>query len=183
MKEEKDLSSIAGLLNYGTFMSESKKILLIEYIAILFICFSMLILAVVMTSIEYVKSSISLTDLIITVILFTFNFSIMPVIVTIMVVINEKMRKKVNLWMEDAVLVTAFARNIGVKRTLGVAPGTKLQVEFEIDGVRYTRESHSRHYKNKDFDGGYYFIWNKFADKQIRILYSPQYDEVMVLKD
>ena len=30
---------------------------------------------------------------------------------------------------------------------------------------------------------GYHSIWSKYANKELRILYSPKYDQVMILKD
>lgn len=142
-----------------------------------------MVLSVVMISIEYIQTPDSIVEFIFTIIMFIIIFSILPIVLTIFVIKNEKMRKKVYLWMEDAVLVNAFAKGIGLKKQLLIIPSVKLQVNFKIDGISYSKESRSNHYETKDFEEGYYYIWSKYADKEIRILYSQKYDQVMILKD
>lgn len=183
LKAEIDISDIAGLLNYGTFWSESKKKIFVNYFGILFLCLFMMVLTVVMISIEYNQMSRSLIELITSIIMYIVIFSLLPIVLTIMVMKNEKMRKNVYLWMEDAVLVNAFAKCVGLKKQLGIFPSVKLQVNFKMDGISYSKESRSNHYKTKNFEEGYYYIWSKYADKEIRILYSPKYDQVMILKN
>lgn len=177
------MSDIAGLLNYGTFWSDSKKKVLITYFGILFLCLFLMILSVVMISVEYSQSPDSPLGFIASIIMFVVIFSLLPIILTILVVKNEKMRKNVYLWMDDAVLVNAFAKSVGEKKQLGIFPSVKLQVNFTINGIFYSKESCSNHYKTKQFEEGYYYIWSKYADREIRILYSQKYDQVMILKD
>lgn len=177
-----DMSNIAGLLNYGTFWSDSKRKIFITYFGILFLCLFLMILSIVMLSVEYSQAHDSLLELIASISMFVIIFSLLPIILTILVVKNEKMRKNVSLWMEDAVLVNAFAKSVGVKKQLGIFPSVKLQVKFTIDGIFYSKESCSNHYKTKQFEEGYYYIWSKYADREISILYSKKYDQVMILK-
>lgn len=182
-KEKFDTTKIAGLLNYGVFWGESKKKIIIIYCFILVLYLLLLVLTIVMLTIEQIKAPSSNLSFAFYIILYSIIFSLLPVILAILVIKNERMRKKVNLWIEDAVLVEAYAKNIGVKRPLGVFQSAKIRVDFEIEGIHYSRESQSRNYKNNNFEQGYYLIWSKYADNYVNILYSKKYDEVMILKN
>lgn len=93
---------------------------------------------------------------------------------------NNKLRKKIILWLEDAIETKAYSKNIGENR-LGFQPkATKIEVKFKVNNKIYTRESTA-----KVFGGweGYQGVFTKYADREINILYSEKYDEVLILKD
>ena len=56
----------------------------------------------------------------------------------------------------------------------------KIQVAFEFNGQKYSHLSGDN--PNK-IEKGYERIWVKYADREINILYSPTYDQVLILKD
>jgi hypothetical protein len=95
------------------------------------------------------------------------------------IVKNNEHKKKVLLWLEDAIEVNAYSKNIGENR-LGIQPkAVKIQVKFKINNKVYTRESTA-----KVFGGweGYLGVYKKYADKEIKILYSQKHDQVLILK-
>lgn len=184
MKKEKGkMARIAGLLSYGTFWSESKKKIMIEYIAIALICLFAIVLAVTMLTIEQFENPDNILGYVFTIIGFVLVFSLLPILLLVFIIKNEKKRKQVELWIEDSIEIEATSNSIGVKRQLGLFDCVKIQVNFEIDGICYSRESDSNIYKKKNFEGGYYYLWSKYADRKVKILYSPKYDQVMILKD
>lgn len=185
MKKESDnMSRIAGLLSYGAFWSESKKKIVGLYIGIVIICVFVLVLGVTMMTIEQLeKPTEGIAFFLIAIFSLIIPFSLLLILLLVFILKNEKKRKEVFMWLEDAIEINAFSKKIGSKYQLAIFEGAKIQVEFDIDGIHYIRESDSKCYKNKNFEGGYYYIWSKYADRQIKILYSPKYDEVMILKD
>jgi hypothetical protein len=93
---------------------------------------------------------------------------------------NNKRRDKIILCLEDAIETTAKSVKIGEIR-LGFQPkSVKIQVRFKVNGKTYIRESTA-----KVFGGweGYLGVYKKYADREICILYSQKYDEVLILKD
>jgi hypothetical protein len=93
---------------------------------------------------------------------------------------NNKLKEKITMWLEDALEVKAYSKKIG-ENELGFQPkGTKIQVSFKIEGKPYIKDSTA-----KVFGGweGYIGTFNKYADREIDILYSPRYDEVLILKN
>lgn len=52
-----------------------------------------------------------------------------------------------------------------------------IKVKFKYDGKVYNKLSTYKGYTS------YLAIYNKYADREILIAYSPKYDEVMILKD
>lgn len=179
---EIDLSRIAGLLSYGSFMGDSRKKVISLTVAIVFICLFVLALAVIRLSIDFTNSSISVLSFVSGLISFIIGLSVLPIFTVFIVVKNERIRNEVELWVADSVEVTANATSVGTKRKY-FFPATKLQIDFVINGIHYSRTSDSRKTKGNNFEGGYYYIWSKYADRKVKILYSLKYDQVMVLKD
>ncbi len=94
---------------------------------------------------------------------------------------DSRLKKQIAVWLEDAIEVKgAYSKQIDEKR-LGFQPkAIKIQVKFCLDGKSYKRESTA-----KVFGGitGYVGCFNRYADKEINILYSQKHDEVLILKD
>ncbi|MDE6104319.1 MAG: hypothetical protein K2G38_01345 [Clostridia bacterium] len=183
--KKKDLSNIAVTFKYGAFEGASRKKIFGAYIALLVIIVAIVTLGITMMSIEYAnehESSVaSFVGGLISIIL---GCSILPIICFFIVYRNEKIRKEIYLWLEDAVEISAYTKSLDTKYWLGV-PLTKLQVEFKIDGILYVRTTEQEH--RTLFDLGRpvgYFSWvSKFADKKVNILYSSKYDQIMILKN
>jgi len=92
------------------------------------------------------------------------------------IVSNNKLNKKITLWLEDAIQLRAFTMRLDTI-SLKYKP-YQLQVNFEFDGKIYQRIS-----APGNIIKGYHKIFKKYADRYINILYSPKYDEVLILKD
>ncbi len=97
---------------------------------------------------------------------------------------NYKLKKKILLWLEDAIELTAQTTTLDRFRTLGhLVAETKLQVEFYYDGIKKMQSSYDDTKKDYWFKrNGYFKVLSKYADKSINILYSPKYEQVLILK-
>lgn len=93
---------------------------------------------------------------------------------------DYKLKKRVSLWLDDAVETKAYSKQTGEQKLPFLPKGITIQVKFEIEGKKYVRDSGI-----KVFGGGkgYLATFKKYADREINILYSPKYDEVLILKD
>lgn len=94
---------------------------------------------------------------------------------------GQKQRKTVLSWLEDAVELKAVTKEIS--RQLGeiIVPCVKIQVDFYYGDKLHRQFSDGKRDRFDDWPG-YLALWKKYADREIDILYSPKYDEVMVLK-
>lgn len=92
--------------------------------------------------------------------------------------VNIKHRKQVLLWLEDAIEMRAYSMKLDWEPA-GFFKVIKIQVQFNYDGENLTRNSIGADKNNV----GYNHQFNKYANKEIRILYSPKYDQVMILKE
>lgn len=94
--------------------------------------------------------------------------------------IQDKMiKKEVSLWLQDASIVQATSEEVDSFRA-GFQPiGVKIRVRFDINGIAYARESTTKVFGGKI---GYSNAFKKYTNRKIKIMYSPKYDEVMILK-
>ncbi|MBQ9714428.1 MAG: hypothetical protein IJV83_03815 [Clostridia bacterium] len=89
--------------------------------------------------------------------------------------INCKSCKK---WVQDAVALNAISE--GIKKAyfgfsdIGLR---KLKVSFKYDKKKYVKYSGTKQ------GNGYDRVFFRYADAEIKILYSPKFDEVMILND
>ena len=89
----------------------------------------------------------------------------------------EQNKKKIALWLKDAVILGARSKSLGTQLVYGsIITATAIEVKFYYNGKMYKRRSER---KGKLL---YLFLFNKYADKGILIAYSPKYDKVMLLK-
>lgn len=128
----------------------------------------------------------SINDFLIIILGITFIFIIglTPLICIFFVFLDRK--RKILLWLEDAIEVEGITKTIDKRKWMIVASLVKLKIEFIINGVkfeRYTGDEKVSPYWNYHARDGYYSGIEKFADKKVKLLYSPKYDEVMILKD
>lgn len=88
-------------------------------------------------------------------------------------------KKKVDVWLQDAVLLKAKAVSRGERllfRGIMVRTAVVIEVDFTYDNNRYVRQST---YRGKPL---YLPVYLKHTNKIITIAYSPKYDEVMLIK-
>ena len=98
--------------------------------------------------------------------------------VCLFIVLKHNQTKKIiSLWLNDTVELDAYSHRIDESGILLKA--TKIQVNFMYKGRVYTRESTAKVFGGQK---GCTCTFNKYANKKVRILYSPKYDEVLILK-
>lgn len=184
IKQQGDLSKIIFILNNGHFEGYSRKKVFLAFSAVVGVFLGLIILSVTMISIEQVNNSRPIGEFIGLIVGFVVAFSLLPAIWLIIILRNEKIRNKVAVWIQDAILINAYAKNIGTKYWIGV-PLIKLQVEFELGGIKYVRTTETEQRSLFDIGRpvGYFAHLSKYSNRQIKILYSPKYDQVMILKD
>lgn len=89
-------------------------------------------------------------------------------------------KRKVKLWLEDAIILAAKTKKIDTSiacRAPGICLSTSaIQVRFRYAGKEYVKSST---HKGKVYC---LHIYNKYADRKILIAYSPKYDQVMLIK-
>lgn len=136
-----DLSRIEASLKYGNFYGESRKKIIGSYLALALFFFAFMIFAVIMLSVEQVKNPNTIELFVGGLISFIIMCTVVPITWLIIVLKNENLRKKILLWKEDAIEVSAYAKKLGVKYWCGCIQLTKLQIEFNIEGVNYIRSS------------------------------------------
>lgn len=160
-------------LQYGKIPSKGEYTLLWVFVYLLFliplttICIAITISCGVMS---WEK------EIIIALILVNVMFCIFIIITVYMLKYYRKLYKNIEEWIKDSVVTTAT-----VKRMDLVSSSYKpYQVEFnfEIDGQNFKRLSSS---------GGVIVGLNKqlvkYHNKTVKILYSPKYDQVILLKE
>ncbi len=98
---------------------------------------------------------------------------------------NCKLKKKILIWLEDAIELTAETTTLDRFRTFGhPIAETKLQVEFYYCGVLKIQSSYDDAKEDHWYKrNGFFKILSKYADRTIKILYSPKYDEILILKN
>ena len=96
-------------------------------------------------------------------------------VILIRIIYNYGLVKKVSLWLEDAVLLQAKARRLD----LVDAKFKPYQIEVKFSYKNKIQKHISR--AGNIFLGYYKFFIE--SEKNIEILYSPKYNEVMILKD
>ncbi len=180
MQELKDISNIVGILNYGPFYGKSRKKLIIDQVLGTVVFLLIIALIITFLSISQIRNPDPIEEFVFYIFACVAIFLWPPILFLTLLIKNEKRRKEVQLWLEDAIIVKAQSKNADCLYQFGVSC-PKIQVDFTIDGVQYNRQSKSIGTKtNKQ---GYHHFWSKYADREITIAYSPKYDEVMVLKD
>lgn len=137
---------------------------------------------IVTISLEQVHSSMPAALFAFTIVGISIAMSVLPVIWLVVIVKNEKQRREIALWLEDAIEVDAHTRSLGVWQPTGPFPAEKIQVTFDLEGNRYVRESTNDQTWN-GMPKGYHRCWAAYSDRKIKILYSVKYDQVMILKD
>ena len=96
-----------------------------------------------------------------------------------MIIKYRKINKKIDLWITDAVELNATCKCIdkdfGGTRTL-----YRIMVRFYYNDAPIIRKSGDC--RNENVKSGFDRVFRKYLDKKIKILYSPKYDQVLILK-
>ena len=182
MSETNILKRIAGTLKYGVFLGDSRKRIFIAYGAFAGLFFLLAVLfCIIIISVQQVLDSPYIVGYILALVVTLVVLSI-PILLFFSILANERIRKEILLWLEDAIETTAYAKKVSVCNLHIIVPSVKIQVDFEIDGKQYSRCSEGKLLGSRALEG-HHEIWAQYADRQINILYSHKYDQVLVLKD
>ena len=99
----------------------------------------------------------------------------------------KKRKKKFASWLDDAAEYTAESKKIDSEfDLLALARVYRIQIKFDFEGAKIQRISgRPDHYEFDvyDVENGYHSVFRDFVDKEIRILYSPEYDQILILKE
>lgn len=158
MREQSDLSMIAGTLKHGEFSGESAKKILIAFIIFSVVLFAGMIFSVIMLSIDQYKNPGSIVEFVIALISIIGGILLVWIIILVIINKNEKIRKEILLWIEDAIELKAYSKKIGIDNSSILFSTVKIQVDFDLEGVHYSRMSHAKHFGTKlegyDNNGG-----------------------------
>lgn len=163
-----DISLSLGQLIYG------KKWILVACLYVLGALLPLTTIVMVFFPIEWT------TEIIATIVEINILSVVILIVPVYLTVKNSNNKRQINIWLADAVKLTAYACTIGQYKAPTLPKGIRIRVTFELNGKKYHKESDI-----KIFGGamGYIASFKKYADRYINILYSPQYDQVMILKD
>lgn len=168
---------IDATLKYGQiFVSKGWRILFITMYVSMGITFAMalaMLIGIPLTVGEFDSSSIAA-------IVGCSSLSIMlSIIFTCLLLYFRSGKKKVEVWLQDAVILKAKTKSIGeqwLTRNFMVRKAVAIEVEFVYNDLRYVRQST---YNGKP---AYLPVFGNYANQTITIAYSPKYDEVMLIK-
>lgn len=168
-------TNVTTSLSRGLILDKSKFILL--YLVVVICCClvaTSVMLMVFIPQAEWNAQSVAL------VILLGVGSVVMMSPFVFLIVKNKRIIKDVNLWLEDAVQLAAYSKKIGEVRS-GVLHSLSIRIEvrFQYDGKVHKKQSDA---KVCGLPRGYVGWYNQYADREIIILYSPKYDEVMILR-
>ena len=99
--------------------------------------------------------------------------SLLLMIYFLCLIIKDKSnKKKVNVWLKDAVMLNASSKVIETKKIFFLWNGLKVKISFSFNNrvIRIVNHKHIVTLK-------------QYVNRKINILYSPKYDEVLILKD
>ncbi|MCL2847216.1 MAG: hypothetical protein FWE13_00495 [Firmicutes bacterium] len=102
------------------------------------------------------------------------------IILLFIVLKNCKLKKKILLWLEDSVALSAYSKEIATYKITIMQKSTSIQVQFTISGKNYKRNSGYNAFGEYK---GCSSVFNKYSNRRIKNLYSYKYDEVLILKD
>lgn len=114
------------------------------------------------------------------------TFFIFMLLFLLVVILQQWQARRVKLWTQDAVALTAKSSTIGNSYAYTMVfpmKTKKILVQFEYNGRIIRKESGSEHKSRQNNLNGYARLFKKYADREISILYSPKYDQVLILKD
>lgn len=108
---------------------------------------------------------------------------LLPVSVWFLIHTN-KLKRLIKLWLEDAVPIETRTKTVDTYFTFRDF-SKSIKIDFKFKGKRITRYSGKRDNKSSGFNSssGYDSIFIRLADKEVTILYSEKYDQVLILDE
>lgn len=109
-----------------------------------------------------------------------------PGLVYTIIVVSQENRN-IRIWEKDAVLLSAHAIEVDrIGNGFTNIIKLKISVKFIYDGIKMIQESGEKNNKKGNLfyiHPGYDAVFSKCIGHPIHILYSPAYDQVLLLKD
>jgi len=164
------LSNIDASLSHGLFVAGKKMSFLCFATSLLLLLPLLTIIMLIIPGIEWERK------MIIALVMGNLLFISLFILIINLIAGYKKLEKKVVLWLEDAIRLRALTMRLD-KVSLAYKP-FQIQVNFEFDGRMYQRVS-----APGNVIKGYHKIFSRYGDREINILYSPKYDEVLIIKD
>lgn len=179
------MSQVVGSFRYGEFAGKfdgkNRKKSIIAYIAFVAFCvvdMTAILVGYFLTQVSKPDANENPIGMAIAIVVVCL---MLPAIFSVFVVRHEILRKKILKCSEDAVEVYAYSKCVGEQTGRLFVAFAKIQVSFELNGKHHIIISGKN--RRLGTDEGYSRVWLQYRDRAIRILYSPRYDEVIVLKD
>ncbi len=96
---------------------------------------------------------------------------------------NERLKRVIEKCIadSDAAVLAASAKDYDVSGSARATQGSKITVNFEYNGEKYTRSSGQ--YGKTMLKNGYDKVFNNYVNKEILILYSPKYNQILLIKE
>ena len=169
-----DLKRIAATLKYGQFDGTTRKFFIVMYVVLI------LLIAGTIVGISFlIKNIIDSQENENSIIWYVAGGVMVIALIGLLVYLamrNERARKEIYLWLDDAVELKAYLRKTGEYQPETFSEYVyKIKIEFKYNGKRYS-------YFSRCNGDGYSHYWLYFLDQQVDILYSPKYEEVMILR-
>ena len=180
-----DLKQIAGTLKYGGFDGHKRKWIVLSYVIFtaIFVFMGIGMCVLFITDVIDIGSTTGDTD-IWAILGCVFLSVIVPLAMGLLLYKNERQRREIKLWLADAVELTAYSRKIDAFSTLMSKEMYKIQIEFEYNNKSFRYVSRGKEIIGNDkIPDGFHSDWSDYLNKEVRILYSPQYEEVIVLRN
>ena len=180
MDKDFDKKRIAGSLKHGLIKGSIKSLLLMTVVFVA-LCSSGAIIGIILLAIYTARGALhwgisASYILVICFVVFTVLFFWLRYV-------RKKIRniKEIELWLEDAVMLKAYSQ---YKRPHDDGPVINfLNALGHNDNDGYTiRISFKYNGKHLKFTSSHDYCWRKYLDKEIDILYSPRFREVILLK-
>ena len=168
------MDKIYATLKYGRYMGSKRINVLKSCFYIILSSFILLLLLFLICINDFISQKS--WDIIISyglILLFTL---ISIIILFISQKTGERQKSEIKNWYENSIEFKAFAYRIDVVNKKNKP--YQIAVKFKWDGKELIRES-----SPGSIVKGWHKEFAKYDNKQIKILYSPNYDEVMILKD
>lgn len=175
MEKDFDKKRIVGSLKHGVTEDSPKTLFILSIVLVAFLS-AVAMVSIPLLAVSIARGAINSNGGAIGIFLIIVVVSLSVFFLLKYVRKNIRNRKKIELWLEDAVMLKAYSTmikevNTGISDALlGEAPKFKISIGFKYNGS---------HYKYKSSVDS---CWGKFCDKEIDILYSPKYREVILLK-
>lgn len=88
-------------------------------------------------------------------------------------------KSKVRIWLNDAVALKAYSMKTREYKSFLFPNACTIDVRFSFNGTNYVKSSNVKTLGGKI---AYLTTFEKYADGEIDIAYSPKFDEVLIIK-